>query len=101
MFSQGMDVFQNVDITNCEIPTLPSRAFSNFGTVNFFGIQGGKIDLVQGNAFTGLTVRRDPDSVSPKGEFMMMIVNDLLDSVRSFNWFNNSHRLCRIRLSNF
>ncbi|KAK3769345.1 hypothetical protein RRG08_015109 [Elysia crispata] len=70
----GMDIWQNVDITNCEIPTLPSRAFSNFGTLNYFGIQGGKIDAVQANAMTGLTVRRDPVSVSPRGELSIIDV---------------------------
>ncbi|RUS83172.1 hypothetical protein EGW08_009072 [Elysia chlorotica] len=70
----GMDIWQNVDITNCEIPSLPSRAFSNFGTLNYFGIQGGKVDDVQANALTGLTVRRDPNSVSPSGELSIIDV---------------------------
>ncbi|GFR59433.1 leucine-rich repeat-containing protein 15 [Elysia marginata] len=70
----GMDIWQNIDITNCEIPSLPSRAFSNFGTVNRFGIQGGSILAVQGNAMSGLTVRRDPNSVSPSGELSIIDV---------------------------
>ncbi|GFO08277.1 ubx domain-containing protein 10-like [Plakobranchus ocellatus] len=64
----GMDIYMNVEITNCEIPVLPSRAFSNFGEVNYFGIQGGKMSAVQGNAFTGFTVRRNPNSVNPRGK---------------------------------
>ncbi|GFO08278.1 hypothetical protein PoB_003478300 [Plakobranchus ocellatus] len=39
-----------------------------------FGIQGGKMSAVQGNAFTGFTVRRNPNSVNPRGELSIIDV---------------------------
>lgn len=72
---QNFDVYKNVQITNCRIQNLPSSAFSNFGDLNYFGISGGQLDVVNSGALDGFVVKQDSASVDPKGELSLVDID--------------------------
>ncbi|XP_063410779.1 uncharacterized protein LOC134693795 [Mytilus trossulus] len=66
----GMDYIQEFYITNCVIPDLPDNVFTDFGTLNYFKIEGGSIGVTQTNSLNGLNVARS-SSPTPLGAFII------------------------------
>ncbi|CAC5394120.1 unnamed protein product [Mytilus coruscus] len=66
----GMDYIQEFYISNCVISDLPDNVFADFGTLNYFKIEGGSIGATQTNSLNGLNVARF-SSPSPLGTFII------------------------------
>ena len=45
-------------MTACVIYSIPAYAFANLGSLDFFKIEKGRIDAVDGNAWLGLNVEK-------------------------------------------
>lgn len=66
----GMDYIQEFYMTNCVISDLPDSVFSDFGTLNYFKIEGGSIGATNTNSLNGLNVARS-SSPTPLGTFII------------------------------
>lgn len=67
----GMSYLQEFYITNCVISDLPDNVFSDFGTLNYFKIEGGSIGATQPNSLNGLSVARS-STPNVYGEFAIV-----------------------------
>lgn len=66
----GMGYLQDFYITNCDITDLPTDVFADFGTLNYFKIEGGSIATTQSNSLNGMNILRS-GSPTPLGEFVI------------------------------
>ncbi|KAK3104872.1 hypothetical protein FSP39_012104 [Pinctada imbricata] len=56
-------------IEDCDILSLPANVFTNLGNLNSFTIEGGSIDAMVGDSFTGMTVQKMTSESNPLGLF--------------------------------
>ncbi|XP_069107248.1 leucine-rich repeat and immunoglobulin-like domain containing-NOGO receptor-interacting protein 4 [Argopecten irradians] len=63
-----MGYLQGVTIKNCKLVSIPASAFAEFGSLNYFRIEGGSIAALDTASFTGVNVSKlaVPD---PSGDF--------------------------------
>ncbi|KAK7490991.1 hypothetical protein BaRGS_00017863 [Batillaria attramentaria] len=71
----NLGYYNNIRIINCEFTAMPASSFANFGTVNYFSLEGGNMDNVDKDALLGLNVQKDSALPTPLGEFAMIDVD--------------------------
>nr|KAG5702483.1 hypothetical protein BaRGS_015115 [Batillaria attramentaria] len=95
----NLGYYNNIRIINCEFTAMPASSFANFGTVNYFSLEGGNMDNVDKDALLGLNVQKDSALPTPLGEFAMIDV-DLVPGGLPAGFFSNLTQASAITISN-
>ncbi|CAG2230450.1 unnamed protein product [Mytilus edulis] len=90
---------EEVEILNCDILSIPVEAFSYFGDVNLFHIQGGSISNMVADSFKNLNVNRMTTVPNPKGEFAI-INSELTSGALAFGALFNMPNIERVLIEN-
>lgn len=64
----GMGYLQGITVKNCKLTALAANVLSDFGTVDYFRIEGGSIAALEATSFAGLYVSK-LSVPNPSGEF--------------------------------